>query len=462
MNLDDDMGAGEMPGAMESAEEEENYEGLHMSLHRSYEKIAFYLVKKMSVCREKKEIFIQMHFAKNPMEDVRNAYSEYEVAYLNTLQHTQLVIDKLKEIIKKKMADNDTLSSHMKKAVEMWSQFTATVHGKYNLLEDFAELGEDLHKFLGGQKLCDVIEQNVITCITDVRYCVVNHEDNEHERVNADFQLLHSDSLFKCTSNVEEIVYAQYLINEIIQLMEKPDMSPADDIATIAPTDAELTTIIRAHIHESAAMCEEIKKQAPWQINEFITHMPTQLQPINYITQLVAFASMLVEQAALAHMATADKTDKTEHMKTQFHAACERYLHCIWNRSVVKEYQDAEFNIMPDFIRDHNITTPLCTIMRTAIDREKATISKQLEKDSSEWCFEMFFEIKAAVAKDPGDKTTQDGGRKTKRRQDADPKHHLMDDSRQPKAMLRIVREMIRHNVLPNVKKSKYTRVGGG
>ena len=152
MDLNDDMGVGEMPAAMESGEEEENYEDLHKSLDKSYDKIAFYLVKKMSVCREKKEIFIQMHFAKNPMEDVRNAYSEYEVAYLNTLQHTQLVIDKLKEIIKKKMADNDTLSSHMKKAVEMWSQFTATVHGKYNLLEDFAELGEDLHKFLGGQK----------------------------------------------------------------------------------------------------------------------------------------------------------------------------------------------------------------------------------------------------------------------------------------------------------------------
>jgi len=237
-------------------------------------------------------------------------------------------------------------------------------------------------------------------------------------------------------------------------------MSPADDIATIAPTtDAELTTIITDHIRKRAAMWEEIKEKAPWQIKEFEIHMPTQLQPINYITQLVAFASMLVEQAALAHMTTADKTER---MKTQFHAACERYLDCIWNRSVDKQYQDADTHILPDFFRDQYITTPLCTIMRTAIERQTATISKQLEKDSSEWCFEMFFKIEAAVAKDPDDKKSQNGGRKTKRRQDADPEHHLMDDSRQPKAMLRIVREMIRHNVLPNVKKSKYTRVGGG
>ena len=74
----------------------------------------------------------------------------------------------------------------------------------------------------------------------------------------------------------------------------------------------------------------------------------------------------------------------------------------------------------------------------------------------------MFFEIEAAVPKDPGDNMSQNRARDTKRRQCADPEHHLMDDLRQDTAMLRIVHKMIRYNVLPNVKKSKYTRVGGG
>jgi len=206
------------------------------------------------------------------------------------------------------MVDNNTLSTDMKTAVDTWLQFTASVHdGKYNLLANFGGLEVDLLKFTSGQKVTDVIEQNVMDCIQTVRYCVDNGE-------HAESRLLSCDSLFKCTSNIEEILYAQYLINEIIQLMEKPDMSPADDITTIAPTaDAELTTIIRAHIHESALMRGEIKKRAPWQINEFRIHMPTQLQPINYITQLVAFACMLVEQAAFAHMTTADKTDLCRH-----------------------------------------------------------------------------------------------------------------------------------------------------
>jgi len=102
MDLDDDMGAGEMPAAMESGEGEENYKDLHMSLDRSYKIIAIYLVKKMSECKEKKDIFIQLHLEKKLEEDVRNAYSEYEVAHLNTLRQAQLVIVKLKEIISKK------------------------------------------------------------------------------------------------------------------------------------------------------------------------------------------------------------------------------------------------------------------------------------------------------------------------------------------------------------------------
>ena len=220
MDLDDysDLLGDEVPAAIESGNEEENYEDLHMSLDTSYSITASSFVQKISLCRGEKSDFVEMLSDALPDEDVRNAYSEYEVAYSNTMAQAQLVIDKLNKIISKKMVDNDTLSSHMTTAVEMCSQFTATVNGKYNLLANFGGLGVDLIKFLSGREVTDVIEQNVIACISGVRYCVVNHEHDEHERMNADFQLLHSDSLFKCMSNVEEILYAKYLIDEIIQL----------------------------------------------------------------------------------------------------------------------------------------------------------------------------------------------------------------------------------------------------
>ena len=100
--------------------------------------------------------------------------------------------------------------------------------------------------------------------------------------------------------------------------------------------------------------------------------------------------------------------------------------------------------------------------IKEAVTRQQAIIVAQLnEKSYSEWGFEMFFEVEAPEAPVMDEKTPKGVDKHMKRRHSEDPEHHT-DNTKQTSAMHRIVREMIRCKVLPNVKKSKYTRISGG
>jgi len=118
---------------------------------------------------------------------------------------------------------------------------------------------------------------------------------------------------------------------------------------------------------------------------------------------------------------------------------------------------------MSDHVRDLKIIDPVQFIIKNNIEIQLAKIVKQLnEVDASEWCFEMFFSNGQEAPSVTDDKTHESEDGRVKNRQYTDSEHSHRTHANQDSAMMRIVMEMIRCKVLPNVKKSKYTRVGGG
>ena len=424
-----------------------------LDVHKRYAGIALVLVFKMKECRELKDTYNEMQHGAETPESIQNALCEYTQAYLIMIQKAKNVIEQILSIATTKMQKNDELGTHMRQAMLLWLEFKKHTSVAYVYVEQFREIQSDIKSFLDDLPIGDVIAGDVLGIISDgVGHIVSANRDND------DSTIYHCAQLFRCTDNVQGIVYAFYQVNEIIRLIEKPDMCP-DFVLTTDATNIEQTAALDVVYGEIKKNMKEIKLCVRWNGNEFDAHAVSTNVPIYFMTQLLAFSCMLVEHAALDEMTPGERIP---HMQEKFHAVCQRYVDFVRQRCTTIKFQDAELEIMSDFMREKHIIDPLVSVTNEAVTRQQAIIVAQLnEKSYSEWGFEMFFEVGAPEAPVMDEKTPKGVKKHIKRRHSEDPEYDT-DNTKQTSAMHRIVREMIRCKVLPNVKKSKYTRISGG
>jgi hypothetical protein len=315
MDLDDDIsGDPLLTAAPEDDEDELLQHGDKTPLYRKYTEIGKVLSEKMETCRTLNGEFSEMHLEDKTSVSTLNAFNEYRVTYLSMMQMAEQVIRKVLAIAQKRMNYNDEFRKDILQTVQQWSLFIASVKGDYNSLECFFEsdFESDAKEFLNGRDMNEIITTEMSESVREVQNLVVDTDTNDESDKARD-----SDSLFKCTTNVQDALYAYYVVEEIIRLIQRPDMlmpSPAVTFVSL-----HLDTNIRTHVEEINTKVKSLKETLKWHRNEFIVHMPTKLEPIYMMIQFIAFVCMLVHQKVLENL---PKTDKIQQMQEHFQQVC--------------------------------------------------------------------------------------------------------------------------------------------
>jgi len=423
-----------------------------LSLQSRYEKIAERLVTMMDKCRESKAVATESS-SSNDLDSVKYK-NEHEDIYFNMIQLAAQVIEKIYSIVREIMRKNDKFGNDMQEIQNLWLRFTKDMNRQYNCVEDFENnFQTDMTCFMKDKSSEDIIHVDVANAIEQTKYILHDNEDSDWELGS------HANELFWCMDNVRDVIYAHFIIDEIIRLVQNDDIS-CD--TTPVPTVTDSTEITEmAHLHSKIQMVlTSTIGLAREQKKETNLHLISVGSPIYYIIKLLAFCCNVMEYTTLTTMSNEDKITRMQQKLTW---ACNRYNHFIWARNTATKFMDAELQPMSDHIRNKNIIDPVQIAMKTAIEMQMAKIVNQLKTvDPSAWGFEMYFGIEREVALDTDDQTDKSGDRQVKNRPHTYSEHSHGTHGNQDSAMMRIVAKMIHCAVLPNVKKSKYTRVGGG
>jgi hypothetical protein len=423
-----------------------------LSLESRYGKIGERLVTMMHKCRESKAVATESSSSNDP--DSVKYKNEHADMYFNMIQLAAQVIEKIYSIIHETTKKNDKFGNDMQEIQNLWLRFTKDMHRQYNCVEDFENhFATDMNCFMKDKSIEEIMSRDAGTAISDTRYILHENIDNDHNLETG------ANELFKCTDNVREVMYAHFIIDEIIRLVQTDDIS-CDMTSVPAVIDStKKTEMPSLHIEIQNFLTSTIEL-ARERKAETVLQLISVSSPIFYIIKLLAFGCNVMEYTALTTMSN---EEKITHMEQRLTLACERYTVFIWTRNTGMQFVDAELQIMSDHIRNDNIINPVQMGITKAVGIQIAKIVNQLHTvDPSAWGFEMYFDIEREVALDTDDQTDKSGDRQVKNRPHTYSEHSYGTHGNQDSAMMRIVTEMILCVVLPNVKKSKYTRVGGG
>jgi len=435
----------------EDDEEADEYYAI-LSLESRYEKIAERLVTVMDKCRESKAVATESS-SSNDLDSVKYK-NEHADMYFNMIQLAAQVIEKIYSIVHETMKKNDKFGNDMQEMQKLWLHFTKDMNCQYNCVEDFENNFEtDIACFIKDKSREDMIKSDVGIAIEQTM-CILHENDDNNWNLET-----HANELFRYTDNVREVMYAHFIIEEIIRLVQNDDIS-CDMTSVPAVIDSTKKTempYLHSEIKNVLTSTIELARERK---TDTVLHLIPVSSPIFYIIKLLAFGCNVMEYTTLTTMSN---EEKITHMQQKLTWACQRYNNFIWTRNTGMKFMDAELQIMSDHIRNENIIDPVQMGISKAIEIQIAKIVNQLHKvDPSAWGFAMFFGIEHDVALDTDDQTDTSGDRLVKNRPHTYSEHSHGTHGNQDSAMMRIVAKMIHYAVLPNVKKSKYTRVGGG